>query len=108
VNERNLHATIGNPFGAQARTTNDMYISSSSNFNERNKIIELIHPERPVVGMMSLIVGQSVCAMHRVLYATAGSNRCQLADPQHADVFIASKNFRRFGISSFVTENRSL
>ena len=31
------------------------------------------------------IVDQSVCAMHEVLYAMAGSNQCQLADPQHVE-----------------------
>ena len=43
------------PKGRQARTTKDTYISSSSDFSERKKIIELIHPESRVVGTMSPI-----------------------------------------------------
>ena len=34
-------------------TTNDMYPSRSSSVSERNKVIELIHPEKRVGGMMS-------------------------------------------------------
>ena len=40
------------PFQAQARTTNDIYISSSTDFSERNKVIELINPKGCVVGTM--------------------------------------------------------
>ena len=43
VSECDLHAKIGTR------------ISSSANFSERKKVIERIHPERSVVGMMSLI-----------------------------------------------------
>ena len=55
VSEWDLHAKFGSPFRAQARTTNDIYISSSSDFSERNKVIELIHPKGRVVGTMSPI-----------------------------------------------------
>jgi len=39
----------------QARTTNDIYISSSSDFSDRNTVIELIHPKGRVLGTMSPI-----------------------------------------------------
>ena len=39
----------------RARATNDSYISSSSDVNEGNKVIELIHPKGRVVGTISLI-----------------------------------------------------
>ena len=55
VSEWDLHAKIGSPFRAQARTTNDIYISSSTDFSERNKVIELINPKGRVVGTMSPI-----------------------------------------------------
>ena len=52
VCERDLHAKMRSLVRAQARTTNDTYISSSSDFSERNKVIEL---EGRVVSTMSPI-----------------------------------------------------
>ena len=45
VGEWDLPATINNAFRGQAGTAYNIYISSSSNLSERNKSIELIHPE---------------------------------------------------------------
>ena len=47
VSECDLHAKIGTR------------ISNPANFSERKKVIERIHHERSVVGMMSLIFGSS-------------------------------------------------
>ena len=39
------------------------------------------------------IFDQSVCAMHGVLYATAGSNRCPVVDTQHVETISANARF---------------
>ena len=43
------------PFFAQTRMTNDICISSPSDFSQRNKVIKLIHPNGRLVGTMSPI-----------------------------------------------------